>query len=104
MGRSGDDLLYGGTGNDLLNGGRGDDLFVFTDGDGADRITRFSEGAGTEDVIDLTGTSAVNGLDDVLNIANQSGGVDHVTAVTERRLDICYFEFPIPNRSKTISW
>ena len=74
VGRSGDDVLVGGTGNDLMNGGRGDDLFVFTDGDGADRITRFNAGAGTDDVIDLMGISAVGTIDDVRSIAGQAGG------------------------------
>ena len=72
IGRSGDDILNGGAGNDLLNGGRGDDLFVFTDGDGADRFSSFRAGAGTDDVIDLTGSSAVGGFDDVQSIASQA--------------------------------
>ena len=35
---AGDDLLVGGTGNDYLRGGEGNDTYVFSKGDGEDRI------------------------------------------------------------------
>ena len=73
IGRAGTNTLDGGAGDDLLNGGRGDDLFVFSDGGGADRFSRFKAGAGTEDVIDLTGTSAVGDFADVQSLAIQAG-------------------------------
>ena len=54
-----------------MKGERGDDLFVFKDGDSAARISIFNAGAGTDDVIDLTGSSAVNDFDDVQSIVSQ---------------------------------
>ena len=38
FGDSGNDVLYGGTGNDHLEGGEGNDTYVFSKGDGEDRI------------------------------------------------------------------
>ena len=37
-GGAGNDTLYGGTGNDTLEGGEGDDVYIFSKGDGEDRI------------------------------------------------------------------
>ena len=37
-------------------------------------------------------------------LARLVGVVDHVMAVTDRRLDVSYFELPIPNPSEIISW
>jgi hypothetical protein len=42
FGGGGDDVLNGGHGNDLLTGGQGKDRFVFTHGDGADRVQDFA--------------------------------------------------------------
>ena len=86
-GGNGDDMLDGGDGNDTLVGGRGNDLFVFADGDGADTFNDFVAGAGTDDVIDLTGESAVSTFADVHSHATQVdadtvidvGGGDSIT-------------------------
>jgi Ca2+-binding RTX toxin-like protein len=40
----GDDIILSGPGNDVLNGGAGADTFIFSPGDGADRITDFAPG------------------------------------------------------------
>ena len=40
----------------------------------------------------------------VVACARLTGGVDYVTAVTDRLLDVSYYEFLIPNRSEIISW
>ena len=37
-GNAGNDTLVGGTGNDRLEGGEGDDVYIFSKGDGEDRI------------------------------------------------------------------
>lgn len=50
-GGAGRDVLEGGAGDDRLTGGVGDDLFVFRSRSGADIITDFKAGAGSEDVI-----------------------------------------------------
>ena len=51
-GGAGLDVLYGGKGDDALVGGADHDQFVFTPGDGADRILDFQPGGG-EDAINL---------------------------------------------------
>ncbi len=71
FGGYGDDTLTGAGGDDTLTGGSGDDLFVFTDGDGDDTFTDFMAGAGTDDVIDLTGVSALDDFADVQDAATQ---------------------------------
>ncbi|RLA54049.1 MAG: hypothetical protein DRR42_02935, partial [Gammaproteobacteria bacterium] len=48
------DTINGLTGDDTLFGDIGDDLFVFSIGDGADIITDFLAGEGSDDRIDLT--------------------------------------------------
>ena len=68
-----DDLIEGGAGNDTLTGGAGDDRFTFALGDGADTIMDFVAGAGTDDVIDLSGFANIHTLNDVLAVATQSG-------------------------------
>ncbi len=73
FGGKGNDALDGGAGNDTLAGGKGDDLFVFADGDGADTFNDFVAGAGTDDVIDLTGESAVSTFADVQSYAIPMG-------------------------------
>lgn len=69
----GDDTLIGGAANDTLYGGVGNDTFVFEANFGADVIKDFSEGAGSEDVIDFSGNNALNSFADVLAVAYQSG-------------------------------
>lgn len=44
VGGDGDDVLLGDTGADRLTGGAGNDRFLFSDGDGVDRITDFAAG------------------------------------------------------------
>jgi len=60
-GGDGDDKLVGGTGDDMLTGGSGRDKFVFTRGDGHDRITDFEIGRDTI-VIDR-GASGISDLE-----------------------------------------
>ncbi|BCD96841.1 calcium-binding protein [Marinagarivorans cellulosilyticus] len=42
-GGNGDDILTGGLGNDTLEGGSGDDTFIYSLGDGSDRINAISD-------------------------------------------------------------
>ncbi len=72
-GGNGDDVLNGGTGNDWLYGEAGNDTFVFEDSFGADKITGFAAGAGSDDVIDFAGVSSLNTYGDVLAKAYQNG-------------------------------
>lgn len=44
IGGTGDDIIRGGRGDDVLTGGAGEDSFIFSPGDGADRITDFTPG------------------------------------------------------------
>jgi len=61
-GGSGRDTLNGGAGRDTLTGGAGNDQFHFAaPGEGGDRITDFSGGAGNNDALYLT-SSAFGGL------------------------------------------
>ncbi len=53
-GAQGDDFLNGFGGSDLLTGGEGDDLFFMSRGTGNDKITDFTPGAGSVDVIDVS--------------------------------------------------
>ena len=53
QGLDGADTLIGDRGDDLLIGGAGDDTFLYFAGDGADVITDFEAGAGTDDAIRL---------------------------------------------------
>jgi len=70
-GGAGNDTLTGGADHDNLSGGTGDDLFVFSDGNGDNTIHDFVVGAGSEDVLDLTGF----GLSGVGDLAmTQTGG------------------------------
>ena len=86
-GAQGDDIITGGLGDDLLAGAQGNDLFVFNDGDGNDTITGFAAGAGSEDVIVLSGNTFNNSFADVQAHASQVvadteidlGGGDTVT-------------------------
>jgi Ca2+-binding RTX toxin-like protein len=53
-GGNGNDTIDGGGDADVLRGGAGDDRFVFAPHDGADAITDFVAGKGTDDKINLT--------------------------------------------------
>jgi Ca2+-binding RTX toxin-like protein len=81
IGLGGNDHLTGGLGNDLLAGGNGDDIFVFSIGDGKDRIADFQAGLGASDVLDLSGHN-VGSFDNVQDIATQLGA-DTVLRLTE---------------------
>ena len=101
-GGGGNDRIYGGIGNDELNGGEGvdifyggigDDNFVFTDGDGHDTIEDFVAGAGSNDVIDLSDHSGVNGFNNI--VAAQVGpdtfidlGNDSITLLGVNAVDL----------------
>ena len=71
-GGAGFDVLNGGTGNDILTGGSGSDSFVFAPGFGADIITDFAAGPGSEDRIDLS-AFAGRSLIDLLKHTTQVG-------------------------------
>jgi len=58
-GAGGADRFFGNRGDDTLTGGTGNDTFFFRDGNDTDTITDFTAGAGSDDVIDLTGVMAV---------------------------------------------
>jgi subtilisin-like proprotein convertase family protein len=73
FGQDDDDVLIGGAGADHLNGGLGDDRFVFEDGDGTDRITDFTTGAGSDDTLDFTNVSALNTFQNVIDNAVDDG-------------------------------
>ncbi len=60
-GGSGNDVIKGGTGNDVMLGGRGSDTFIFSEGDGHDRIYGFNI---YRDKIDLTDLN-LHSIDDV---------------------------------------
>jgi len=68
FGGSGDDVLHGGEGDDRMLGGQGDDMFIFTAGDGEDRIRDFGWG---DDVIELSGFGFTD-FSDVMDIARQT--------------------------------
>lgn len=80
-GERGQDDLFGGAGNDILRGGRDDDnltggsgadLFVFTSG--TDTVLDFS----SDDFIDLSGTAAITGYNDLMNNHISQSGSDVV--------------------------
>ena len=50
-GGEGDDLLAGGTGDDSLTGGAGNDVYLYSRGDGSDRIEDNDETAGNVDTL-----------------------------------------------------
>ncbi|WP_420863689.1 calcium-binding protein [Algirhabdus cladophorae] len=74
-GGSGKDKLYGEAGNDKLHGGQGADQFVFSTGDGKDKIVDFADGqdeivilSGANSFADLTITA--NGGDAKVSFSN----------------------------------
>lgn len=52
--KAGNDTLQGGTGNDILNGGAGSDTYIFSLGDGQDRIFNYDHSYERLDVIELS--------------------------------------------------
>lgn len=79
-GASSDDTLIGGLGNDHLRGGAGADTYVYTRGDGHDRITELQSGVGEIDQLTLIGvapddvTVSVSGETVLLTIASSTEG------------------------------
>ncbi|MBB1248457.1 calcium-binding protein [Rhizobium sp. G21] len=61
-GFSGSDTLWGHAGNDVLIGGGNGDIFVFSEGDGRDRIADFQNGS---DLINLSGWTEMETFADV---------------------------------------
>lgn len=103
-GGAGDDILVGGAGNDRLDGGAGNDLFVFSGAWGQDRITDFSPGAASGDVIRFT-TDRFASFDAVMAAASDTAGgvvivsgADSVTltGVTKAQLTAGDFSFVAP--------
>ena len=74
LGSGGDDTIFGGEGDDTLFGGSDDDLFVFSGVTGTDVISDFTAGAGSEDVIELSGYgSSLDEFSEVLAAASDDG-------------------------------
>ena len=74
QGLGGADQLTGDRGDDLLIGGAGDDTFLYFAGDGADTITDFAAGAGSDDAIRLFNMgSAFDTFAEVLAAASDDG-------------------------------
>ena len=72
-GHEGSDVLEGRGGDDVLSGGPGSDTFVFAGrAFGADTITDFVAGAGSDDVIEVRG-GAFAGFAEVMAAARQAG-------------------------------
>lgn len=65
-GGDGDDRLAGGAGLDLMHGDAGRDFFVFSEGFGTDRVLDFTP---RQDVLDFRGHAGIAGLDDLRLLA-----------------------------------
>ena len=65
--------LDGGAGSDTMTGGEGDDIFVYHFGGGADIVTDFVVGIGTDDQIELIDFSGVDSFIDAMGYASQVG-------------------------------
>ncbi|MCG8559364.1 MAG: hemolysin [Hyphomicrobiales bacterium] len=71
IGTSGNDKLYSFAGDDSLTGAAGDDTFVFEDNFANDTITDFGTSTGNDDLLDLTGVSAItDSMDLIFNHSN----------------------------------
>ena len=94
-------MLDGGTGQDILTGDAGDDLFVFSDGQGRDRIEDFQAGAGSDDQLDLRNVTSINDMAELLAASTQDGsdtvinlgGGNEVTLVGVNRTDLHVDDF-----------
>lgn len=67
VGGRGGDVLDGGKGNDKLTGGADADIFVFSTGDGRDKITDFDTSGWDADRIDLSGVRSITGFRDLVH-------------------------------------
>ena len=65
--------LDGGAGSDTMTGGEGDDIFVYHFGGGADIVTDFVVGIGTDDQIELIDFSGIDSFIDAMGYASQVG-------------------------------
>ena len=99
-GEAGNDRLEGGDGNDVLIGGAGDDRFIFADGFGNDTVTDFVAGAGTDDRLDFSDHSILNGYATVMAAASQQGadtvidiGSDRIKLIGVTRTDLHQDDF-----------
>jgi Ca2+-binding RTX toxin-like protein len=86
FGLAGDDTIVGGDGADSIIGGTGSDVFKYnSESDGGDTISDFNVGAGSVDLIDLSGIDAVaGGSDDAFNFI---GGTAFSNVAGELRFD-----------------
>ena len=74
QGLGGADQLIGDRGNDTITGGAGNDTFLYFNGDGADTITDFTAGAGTDDLIRLFGLgTAFDTFAEVISASSDNG-------------------------------
>ncbi len=100
VGDEGGDRLEGGAGHDTLTGGEGADTFVFSAGDGHDRITDFSNG---EDTIDLSAFTGITEFSDLhirqagndvrIDLSEYGGGTVTLENFTLSDLDETDFTF-----------
>ena len=93
FGGGGRDVIDGSEGNDVLFGNRGSDTFIFVDGSGQDEIGDFNANDDNE-VIDLSGLSAITDFDDLSENHLSQEGDDAViddgagTTITLRSVNI----------------
>lgn len=92
-GGDGNDILSGGAGSDRLDGGLGDDTFIFSEGDGFDRISNFDllgndvlqlDIDGIDSFDDFLGTlSSVRNSGDAVSAVFDFGGGDRLSITLE---------------------
>jgi len=70
-GGDGDDILVGGTGNDTFRGEAGNDTYLFTRGQGFDRIVNQDNGDAGTDTVELTGGITRNDVDFIMTTGNE---------------------------------
>jgi len=110
IGGSADDVLEGGSSRDVQTGNSGADTFVYSDGDGSDRLEDFDPNSG--DVVNLAGVGGLNSFTDVqANLSTVSagtkltipgGGSIIFVGLTPNQLTADDFEFgPAPSPSST---
>ncbi|RWI50097.1 MAG: hypothetical protein EOR16_31090 [Mesorhizobium sp.] len=78
VGTSSADKISGGGGADTLTGGTGSDTFIFRSGFGLDKITDFTAGAGSDDIIQFADNLFAD-FASVLAAATQVGGDTVIT-------------------------